>query len=215
MEVKKGYDIEEVVDVIEMLADSQGFYGRLLEEILYIEENEPDKYEVFKGFIEKQEFKNPVEVVLFFEGQVESDTWTLLFYSRSINYYTRIMFVSHRFVTQTIPIMERDYYWEVITMKNETFKRVLGTIGKIAVAGVFLSLPRVTKVTYIREDSCSTVGYYDAVRAIMNTSMFASDKRACVAAMKRDAESDYYRAVIEIAQCEMFASDKLATIKTL
>jgi hypothetical protein len=68
MEVKKGYDIEEVVDVIEMLADSQGFYGRLLDEILYIEENEPDKYEVFKGFIEKQEFKNPVDVVLFFEG---------------------------------------------------------------------------------------------------------------------------------------------------
>lgn len=67
MEVKKGYDIEEVVDVIEMLADSQGFYGRLLDEILYIEENEPDAYEVFKGFIEKQEFKNPVDVVLFFE----------------------------------------------------------------------------------------------------------------------------------------------------
>lgn len=67
MEVKKGYDIEEVVDVIEMLADSQGFYGRLLEEILYIEENKPEQYEVFKGFIEKQEFKNPVDVVMFFE----------------------------------------------------------------------------------------------------------------------------------------------------
>ena len=64
----KGYDIEQVVDVIEMLSYSQGFYERLLEEILYIEENEPDKYEVFKGFIEKQEFKNPVDVVLFFEG---------------------------------------------------------------------------------------------------------------------------------------------------
>ena len=51
-----------------MLSYSQGFYGRLLEEILYIEENEPDKYGVFKGFIEKQEFKDPVDVVLFFEG---------------------------------------------------------------------------------------------------------------------------------------------------
>lgn len=68
MEVKQAMDIEAVVEVIEMLADSQGFYGRLLEEILYIEENEPDKYEIFKGFIEKQEFKDPVEVVLFFEG---------------------------------------------------------------------------------------------------------------------------------------------------
>ena len=67
MEVKKAMDIEEVVDVIEMLADSQGFYGRLLEEILYIEENCPKKYEAFREVIEKQEFKDPVDVVLFFE----------------------------------------------------------------------------------------------------------------------------------------------------
>lgn len=69
MSVKtKGYDIEQVVDVIEMLSYSQGYYGRLLEEILYIEENEPAKYEVFKTIIEKQEFQNEVDVVLFFEG---------------------------------------------------------------------------------------------------------------------------------------------------
>lgn len=64
----KGYDIEEVVDVIEMLSYSQGFYGRLLDEILYIEENEPEKYEKFKEVIEKQEFSDPVDVVMFFEG---------------------------------------------------------------------------------------------------------------------------------------------------
>ena len=64
----KGYDIEQVVDVIEMLSYSQGFYGRLLDEIMYIEENEPAKYEVFKTIIEKQEFQDPVDVVLFFEG---------------------------------------------------------------------------------------------------------------------------------------------------
>ena len=63
----KGYDIEQVVDVIEMLADSKGFYGRLLDEILYIEENEPQKYQVFKEIIEKQEFEDPVDVVVFFE----------------------------------------------------------------------------------------------------------------------------------------------------
>ncbi len=64
----KCYDIEQVVDVVEMLSYSQGFYGRLLEEILYIEENEPRKYEAFKEIIEKQEFKDLVDVVLFFEG---------------------------------------------------------------------------------------------------------------------------------------------------
>jgi hypothetical protein len=63
----KGFDIEQVVEVIEMLSYSQGFYGRLLEEILYIEENEPQKYEVFKEIIEKQNFQDAVDVVLFFE----------------------------------------------------------------------------------------------------------------------------------------------------
>ena len=67
MEVKQAMDIEAVVDVIEMLSYSQGFYGRLFEEILYIEENQPEKYDVFKQIIEKQEFKDPVDVVLFFE----------------------------------------------------------------------------------------------------------------------------------------------------
>ena len=67
MEVKKGYDIEEVVDVIEMLSDSNGFYGHLLDEILYIEENEPNKYEVFKRIIEEQEFEDPEDVMLFFK----------------------------------------------------------------------------------------------------------------------------------------------------
>ena len=64
----KGYDIDQVVDVIEMLSYSQGFYGRLLDEIMYIEENEPRKFEVFRDIIEKQEFQDPVDVVLFFEG---------------------------------------------------------------------------------------------------------------------------------------------------
>lgn len=64
----KGYDIEQVVEVIEMLSYSQGFYGRLLDEILYIEENEPDKYEFFKMIIEAKGFENPVDVVMFFEG---------------------------------------------------------------------------------------------------------------------------------------------------
>ena len=65
----KGYDIEQVVDVIEMLSYSQGFYERLLEEIRDIEENDPLKYEIFKTVIEKQGFESPVDVVMFFEGE--------------------------------------------------------------------------------------------------------------------------------------------------
>lgn len=64
----KGYNIEEVIDVIEELSYSKGFYEQLLEEIIYIEENEPKKYEVFRDIIEKQEFEDPVDVILFFES---------------------------------------------------------------------------------------------------------------------------------------------------
>ena len=61
------YNVEQVIDVIKKLSYSQGFYGRLLEEIMYIKENEPDKFEVFKEVIEEQEFKTAVDIVLFFE----------------------------------------------------------------------------------------------------------------------------------------------------
>ena len=61
------YDVEKVIEVVQMLSRSQGFYGRLLEEINYIQEYEPEKFETFKEIIEEQEFTNPVDVVLFFE----------------------------------------------------------------------------------------------------------------------------------------------------
>lgn len=63
----KGYNVEQVIEVVQMLSHSQGFYGRLLEEIMYIKEYEPDKFETFKEVIEEQGFENPVDVVLFFE----------------------------------------------------------------------------------------------------------------------------------------------------
>lgn len=63
----KGYSVEEVIEVVQMLSKSQGFYGRLLEEIMYIQEYEPEKFETFKEIMEEQGFENPVDVVLFFE----------------------------------------------------------------------------------------------------------------------------------------------------
>lgn len=63
----ESYDVYKVIEVIEMLSHSQGFYGRLLEEIVYIQEYEPEKFETFKEVIESQGFENPVDVVLFFE----------------------------------------------------------------------------------------------------------------------------------------------------
>lgn len=63
----KGYDVNQVIEVVKMLSNSQGFYGRMLEEILYIKENKPEQFETFKEVVEDQGFENPVDVVLFFE----------------------------------------------------------------------------------------------------------------------------------------------------
>lgn len=64
----KGYSVEQVIEVVEMMAQSQGFYGRLLRDIMYMKENEQDKFEEFKELIELMGFENPVDVVMFFEG---------------------------------------------------------------------------------------------------------------------------------------------------
>lgn len=64
----KGYSVDQVIEVVEMLSHSQGFYGRLLKDIMYMKENDVDKFEEFKELIELMGFENPVDVVMFFEG---------------------------------------------------------------------------------------------------------------------------------------------------
>ena len=51
---------EQILEVIKSLAKSQGFYGKLLE---YINE-EPS----YLDFLEKQNFKDSVDFVLYMEG---------------------------------------------------------------------------------------------------------------------------------------------------
>ncbi len=63
-----GYSVEQVIEVVEMLSHSQGFYGRLLKDIEYMKENEPEKFEDFKFIVELMGLKTPFEVFEFFEG---------------------------------------------------------------------------------------------------------------------------------------------------
>ena len=63
---KQGYNVDQVIEVIEMLSHSQGYYGRLLKEIMYIKENDPERFDDFKFIIERKGFTNPVDVVMFF-----------------------------------------------------------------------------------------------------------------------------------------------------
>lgn len=63
----KIYDVDDVIDVVESLSYSQGFYGRLLRDIIYMKEYEPEKFREFEDLIELAKLKDPVDVVMFFE----------------------------------------------------------------------------------------------------------------------------------------------------
>jgi hypothetical protein len=55
---------DAIKETIKSLAQSQGFYGRLLEGINELPE---DKLSVFREEMEKQNFKDPVDIVMYFE----------------------------------------------------------------------------------------------------------------------------------------------------
>lgn len=61
------YTVYDVIELVEQLSHSQGYYGRLLDRILYLQEFEPETFREFKEVIEEQKFQDPVDVVLFFE----------------------------------------------------------------------------------------------------------------------------------------------------
>lgn len=56
--------IDEIMDVIRSLAKGQGFYSRLLS---HIESLPEDEHQLFVRHIEGKQFKDSVDLVLFFE----------------------------------------------------------------------------------------------------------------------------------------------------
>ena len=59
--------IDEILDVIVGLASSQGFYGRLYESLMDVKHNQPEYWVELVGQLEAQNFKEPLDVVLYFE----------------------------------------------------------------------------------------------------------------------------------------------------
>lgn len=101
-------------------------------------------------------------------------------------------------------------------MNNEIIKRVGRAVCKAAAIAIGMGITRGLQADCnVNREVNHDVGYYDAVRAIMSTSMFASDKRMCVDVMRKGECSGYYKAVIEIAQSSMFGSDKIDAIKSI
>lgn len=66
---KTTYGIDQILEVIENLSHSQGYYARLLENILYAKDNDPNSYDNIVSMLESKNFTDPVDIVMFFEGE--------------------------------------------------------------------------------------------------------------------------------------------------
>lgn len=56
---------KEILKLFKSLSKSNGFYGRLLEDLNNLD---PKDFESVMKYLEKQKFQTPLDVVLFVEG---------------------------------------------------------------------------------------------------------------------------------------------------
>lgn len=59
--------MNEILDAISSLANSQGFYGLLLCDLMEAKKNDPEWYGEIKRELEEKKFGSVVDMVLFFE----------------------------------------------------------------------------------------------------------------------------------------------------
>ena len=62
------FEFDDVIDIIDTLSHSQGFYGRLLRDIYELKKYEPEMFMMFVDEIESQNFTNTLDIVMYFEG---------------------------------------------------------------------------------------------------------------------------------------------------
>ena len=60
-------DIEQIMAAIRSLAESQGYYGRLYNELWEMQTNDPEKWEEVKNKLEAQNFNDSLDMVMYFE----------------------------------------------------------------------------------------------------------------------------------------------------
>ncbi len=59
--------MNDIMNVIVDLSFSQGFYGRLYRSIMELKSNSPSDYDLLVEELEGQNFKDALDVVLYFE----------------------------------------------------------------------------------------------------------------------------------------------------
>ena len=60
-------DIEQIMAAIRSLAQSQGYYCRLYNELWEMQTNDPDQWEEVKNTLEAQNFSDTLDMVMYFE----------------------------------------------------------------------------------------------------------------------------------------------------
>ena len=58
----------ELINLIQGLSMSQGFYGRLLRDLIELKEEDPDNYEQLMTLWEKENFKTELDFILYLES---------------------------------------------------------------------------------------------------------------------------------------------------
>lgn len=104
-------------------------------------------------------------------------------------------------------------------MKNfnsENIKSVTKSLVELGICSVYLAIASriVFGKNILRKHSVSS-GYYEAVTAIINSSMYDSSKRNAIEAIKRDGTDEYYKSVISIIGSDMFDIEKIRLIKAM
>lgn len=59
--------MEDILNAIRELANSQGFYGRLLRDIIELKENDLEGYNSLKEELESQNFTDTLDMIMYFE----------------------------------------------------------------------------------------------------------------------------------------------------
>lgn len=57
----------QILAAIKSLSHSQGYYGRLFQNLMDIKSNDPDKYDEIASSLEDQKFGGILDMVLYFE----------------------------------------------------------------------------------------------------------------------------------------------------
>ena len=60
--------MNEILDNIKMLANSQGFYGRLYRDLMDIKAENPDEYNEIVKQLESQNFGSTLDLIMYLEG---------------------------------------------------------------------------------------------------------------------------------------------------